>query len=139
MPALFPLRLALTKEQDEWLKKRSLALGESQGEIVSSLLDAEIGGENMSARLAELARLLAESEPRSRRMEVALTNTHEVMLAYVKELFRESSANLYRLNAAIDNMPDSILVRQKVNEYVRGREREMGEKLRALHLDGTDR
>jgi hypothetical protein len=133
MPALFPLRLALTKEQDEWLKQRSLASGKTGAEIVSALLEAEIGQANPTARLAEMVRLLSEAEARSRRLEATLEKQHEVVMLFLKEMYREGSANLYRIESVIDDFPDPILVRQRLNEYVRTRDREMGERLFALY------
>lgn len=132
MPALFPLRLALTKEQDEWLRKRSAASGKTGAEIVSALLEAEIGEANPTARLAEMVRLLAQAEARSQRLEATLEKQHQLMMVYIKDMFRVSSANLYRLNAIIDQMENPTHVRQIVNEFVRGQEREIQERIFAL-------
>ena len=134
MPALFPLRLALTKEQNEWLKRRSFDRERMPSEIVLGLLDDEIRQENISGRLAELTRLVAESEARSRRFEAALAVHQEVTTAYLHELFRESRGNLYRLESIILDMPDRDSVRRAVNEFVRSHEREMDERLKEIRL-----
>lgn len=132
MPALFPLRLALTKEQNEWLKQRFFERETSPLEIVLGLLEAEIRGENITGRLAELVRLGAESEARSRRLEASLAAHQEVITAYLHELFRESRANLYRLESIIADMPDAPSVRRMGNEFVRSHEREMAERVEEI-------
>ena len=134
MPALFPLRLALTKEQSEWLDKRSRTLGKPSAQIVSELLETEICGENTSGRLAELTRMVGESNARSHRLEKVMVMQHEVSQSYLKEIFRESSANLYRLEAIVADMDDPVSVRMLMNEYVRGLQRRMEEQVKIFEL-----
>ena len=133
MPALFPLRLALTQQQREWLTRRSLALGKLPAQIVSGLLDTEIDGENTAGKLAELIRMMGESDARIRRMETAMMGHHDVTKAYLGELFRESCASLYRLEAIVADMDDPVSVRMQMNEHLRKKEREMNERVRVLH------
>jgi hypothetical protein len=41
-------------------------------------------------------------------------------------------ANLYRLESIVEDMEDSVSVRARMNEFVRGVERSMKEKVRIL-------
>jgi hypothetical protein len=139
MPALFPLRLSLTKEQNEWLEGRGDKDGKTDAQVVSSLIDAEMRGENTAARLAELSRLLTESEARRRRLEEVLVSNTSAAMILLKELFRESSANLYRINQIVSQFDDPASERQLLNEFVRGKEREMEAALSRLTGRDTDR
>ena len=107
----------------------SFERGKDRSEIISALLDAEIRGENPSARLAELLRLVSESDARGRRLEASLAVHTEVTATYLSELFRESRTSLYRLESIVMDMPDPGEVRRLVNEFVRSHEREMEERL----------
>jgi hypothetical protein len=57
------------------------------------------------------------------RLEASKSDTDlKIVLSYVKEIFRESAANLYRLNAVIDEFPESEKIRAEVNDHVRKQE-----------------
>lgn len=139
MPALFPLRLSLTKEQNEWLEGRGDKDGKTDAQVVSSLIDAEMKGENTAARIAELTRLLTESEAQRRRFEELLVSNSTASMIILKEIFRESSANLYRINQIISQFENPAAERQLVNEFVRGQERELEATLSRLLGRDTDR
>lgn len=98
MPARFPLRLALTKEQNEWLKRRAFECEAMPSEIVLDRLDAESRQEDLTVRLAELTRLTAESEARSRRFEAALAVHQEGTTAYLDELSARAERTSTPLN-----------------------------------------
>ncbi len=55
----------------------------------------------------------------------------------MKEIFRESSANLYRLNAIVDEFEDPETVLAQVNEFVRKQESMMRLKVIKLHEEAN--
>jgi hypothetical protein len=122
MPANHTLHLGLTKVQMEWIERTAEEKGRSKSKVVQDIVDASMKSETLSQKLD----LVLEKNADFEKMVSSLVsiNTHqlEVVLAYVKEVFRESSANLYRLNAMIDEFPEPEKTRSEVNEFVRKQE-----------------
>jgi hypothetical protein len=122
MPANHTLHLGLTKVQMEWIERTAEEKGRSKSKVVQDIVDASMKSETLSQKLD----LVLEKNADFEKMVSSLVsiNTHqlEVFLAYVKEVFRESSANLYRLNAMIDEFPEPEKTRSEVNEFVRKQE-----------------
>lgn len=129
MPANHPIHLALTKEQNDWLETEFLRTGNLRSKIVQDLIDARRQGPATDGHAPKILDALSRMEAQQQRMAKETAVALSQVLLLVKEIFRESSANLYRLNAIIDDMPDPIHVRQRVNEFVRGQEREIQERL----------
>jgi hypothetical protein len=127
-----PLKIYLSDEQRRWIEKRSKEKKETLSRCVVSLIEEQMDEKSTDVLLRKITSTLdqvAISHTRKGDEMLALLHRTSVLL---KEVFRESSANLYRLNSIIDEMPNSILVRQKVNEFVRGRETEVLERLGAF-------
>ena len=135
MPALFPLHLALTEEQQNWIILESERTKKTKSKVVQDLIDAAKKGESHNEILREvpskLDQLKAQQHANSSEMNVQL----EIILAYVKEIFRESSANLYRLNAIVDEFEEPETVRSEVNEFVCKQESMMRLKVIKIHED----
>jgi hypothetical protein len=125
MPANYPLHLAFTKEQMEWLERESKRSDRTKSKIVQELVEAQRSGQSHHAVLKELDQK-TDKMLELQRASFANSDTQtQIILAFVKEIFRESSANLYRLNEVIDGFTDPEKVRFEVNEYVRKQESAM--------------
>ena len=125
MPSNFPLKLSLTEEQMKWVERISLRRESSKAKVVQDIIDASMKTEVLEQKLETMIKKNSEIE-NYLRVSVAQTYPQlEIILAYVKEIFRESSANLYRLNAVIDGFDAPEKVRAEVNEYVHKQESAM--------------
>lgn len=137
MPANYPLHLAFSKEQMEWLESESERYRRTKSKIVQDLVEAERKGESHHAMLRELSEKMDQLRAKE---QLNFANSFikiESILAYVKEIFRESSANLYRLNAVIDEFQDPEKVRASVNEFVRKQESEMRFRIHQILQDNS--
>ena len=119
------LKLYLTEEQKNWVERLSHDEQQPMSKCIANLIDAH---RDQKRREQKLDQILEDLENLQRSQKLSLSNSTsqlEIILAYVKEIFRESSANLYRLNAVIDEFAESEKVRFEVNEYVRKQESAM--------------
>lgn len=125
MPSNFPLKLSLTEEQMKWVERISLRRESSKAKVVQDFIEASMKTEVLEQKIETMIKKNTEIE---NYLRVSAAQTYpqlEIILAYVKEMFRESSANLYRLNAVIDEFAEPEKVRFEVNEYVRKQESAM--------------
>lgn len=122
MPANHTLHLGLTKVQMEWIERTAEEKGRSKSKVVQDIVDASMKSETLSQKLDLVLEKNAEFEKMVSSLVSINTHQIEIILAYVKEVFRESSANLYRLNAMIDEFPEPEKTRSEVNEFVRKQE-----------------
>lgn len=122
MPANHTLHLGLTKVQMEWIERTAEEKGRSKSKVVQDIVDASMKSETISQKLDLVLEKNAEFEKMVSSLVSINTHQIEIILAYVKEVFRESSANLYRLNAMIDEFPEPEKTRSDVNEFVRKQE-----------------
>jgi len=122
MPANHTLHLGLTKAQMEWIERTAEEKGRSKSKVVQDIIDASMKSETLSQKLDLVLEKNAEFEKMMSSLVSINTHQLEVVLAYVKEVFRESSANLYRLNAMIDEFPEPEKTRSEVNDFVRKQE-----------------
>jgi hypothetical protein len=119
------LKLYLTEDQKNWVERLSKDEQEPMSKCIANLIDAH---RDEKRRDQKLDLILEDLQNLQRNQKSLLSNSApqlEIILAYVKEIFRESSANLYRLNAVIDEFSESEKVRSEVNEYVRKQEATM--------------
>jgi hypothetical protein len=126
------LKLYLTEEQKSWVERLANDEQEPMSKCIAKLIDAY---RDQRGRDQKLDKMQTELEDLKTNQKLLLSNSTsqlEIILAYVKEIFRESSANLYRLNSMIDEFKDSESVRADVNEYVRKQESAM--RLRAIQI-----
>ena len=88
MPANHTLNLGLTKVQMEWIERTAEEKGRSKSKVVQDIVDASMKSETLSQKLD----LVLEKNADFEKMVSSLVsiNTHqlEVVLAYVKEVFR---------------------------------------------------
>ena len=133
MPALFPLHLALTEEQQNWIILESERTKKTKSKVVQDLVDAAKKNESYNEILLEVPLKFSQLENFQRVIASQMETQLEIVLAYVKEIFRESSANLYRLNAIVDEFEDPETVRAEVNEFVRKQESMMRLKVIKVH------
>lgn len=125
MAANFPLHISLTEAQMDWIAKASECTKKTKSKFVQDVIEASMKTEVLEQKLETMIKKNAEIE-NYLRVSVAQTYPQlEIILAYLKEIFRESSANLYRLNAVIDEFAEPEKVRFEVNEYVRKQESAM--------------
>jgi hypothetical protein len=136
MPANFPLHLALTKEQIEWLEVKSEDTGKSKSKLVQEMIELERKGESHHRMLTDLSAKLEQIKALEENFFANAFMQNDIVLAYVKEIFRESSASLYRLNAIVDEFPEPEKVRAEVNDFVRKQESKMREKVLQIHENG---
>lgn len=129
MPANFPLHLALTKEQIEWLEVKSEETGKSKSKLVQDMIEVERRGTSFDTLLTNVSAKLDQMKTLEQNFFANSLTQNEVILAYVKEIFRESSANLYRINSIIDEFAEPEKVRAEVNDYVRKQESLMRSKV----------
>ncbi|MEN9826545.1 MAG: hypothetical protein RI953_2290 [Pseudomonadota bacterium] len=122
MPANHTLHLGLTKVQMEWIERTAEEKGRSKSKVVQDIVDASMKSETLSQKLDLVLEKNADFEKMMSSLVSINTHQLEVVLAYVKEVFRESSANLYRLNAMIDEFPEPEKTRTEVNDFVRKQE-----------------
>ena len=122
MPANFPLHLALTKDQSEWLEAKSEDTGKSKSKLIQEMIEVERKGNSLPVLLTDLSLKLDNMRSTEQNFFANSFVQNEIIFAYVKELFRESSASLYRLNAIIDGFTEPEKVRAEVNEFVRKQE-----------------
>lgn len=123
------LKLYLTEEQKNWVERLSIDEQEPMSKCIANLIDAR---RDQRAREQKLDQILEDLHALQREQKLVFSSTIpqlEIILAYVKEIFRESSANLYRLNAVIDEFPEAEKVRSQVNEHVRQQESVMRAKV----------
>ena len=125
MPANYTLHLGLTKTQMDWITRASGDTRKTKSKFVQDIIDASMKTEVLEQKIETMIKKNSEIE-NYLRVSVAQTYPQlEIILAYVKEIFRESSANLYRLNAVIDGFDAPEKVRAEVNEYVHKQESAM--------------
>lgn len=116
------LKLYLTEEQKNWVQRLSYDEQVPMSKCIAKLIDAH---RDQKRREQKLDKILEDLQNLERNQKSFFGNFNpqlEIILAYVKEIFRESSANLYRLNAVIDEFSEPEKVRAEVNEYVRKQE-----------------
>ena len=122
MPANHTIHLAVTKSQMQWIERTADEKGRSKSKVVQDIIDASMKNETLSQKLDVVLEKNINLEEIMSSLFSSNAYQLEVILAYVKEVFRESSANLYRLNAMIDEFPDPDKTRSEVNEFVRKQE-----------------
>jgi transcriptional regulator NrdR family protein len=125
MPANNTLHLGLTKSQMDWISRASEDTKKSKSRFVQDIIDASMKSEVLEQKIETMIKKTSDLENYLRVSVAQISPQLEIILAYVKEIFRESSANLYRLNAVIDEFSESEKVRSEVNEYVRKQEATM--------------
>lgn len=125
MPANNTLHLGLTKSQMDWISRASEDIKKSKSRFVQDIIDASMKSEVLEQKIETMIKKTSDLENYLRASVAQNSPQLEIILAYVKEIFRESSANLYRLNAVIDEFSESEKVRSEVNEYVRKQESTM--------------
>jgi len=116
------LKLYLTEEQKKWVEQLSIDEQEPMSKCIANLIDAH---RDRDARDQKLDQIIEDLHELQRNQKLVFSSTMpqlEIILAYVKEVFRESSANLYRLNAMIDEFPEPEKTRTEVNDFVRKQE-----------------
>lgn len=97
----------------------------TKSKFVQDVIEASMKTEVLEQKIETMIKKNTEIE-NYLRVSVAQTYPQlEIILAYVKEIFRESSANLYRLNAVIDGFDSPDKVRAEVNDYVHKQESAM--------------
>ena len=106
----------------EWIERTAEEKGRSKSKVVQDIIDASMKSETLSQKLDLVLEKNADFEKMMSSLVSINTHQLEVVLAYVKEVFRESSANLYRLNAMIDEFPEPEKTRSEVNDFVRKQE-----------------
>lgn len=122
MPASFAIHLALTEEQMAWLHAECVRTQKTKSKIIQEILEAHRSGSSLMDMHQQLSAKLDEMAARQRQDTSKTSTDLQILSSYVKEIFRESAANLYRLNAVIDEFKDSDRVRDEVNDYVRKQE-----------------
>jgi septal ring factor EnvC (AmiA/AmiB activator) len=130
-----PLKIYLTDEQKHWIETKAEEKNTTLSKFLVSLLEAEMDGTTTERELKKLDERLARIESHQKNSFEDVIGSQVACLAYVKELFRESAANLYRLNAVIEDMPDALSVRQSLNRFVREKEKELQEKVAEFHAE----
>lgn len=125
MPANHPLHLSLTKSQMEWLTKRSDDANKSKSKFVQELIEASQKNELLLQKIDLQTQKTSDLDGNLRSAMTHISPQLEIILAYVTEIFRESSANLFRINAMVDEFENSEKVRREVNEFVRKQESAM--------------
>lgn len=133
MPANYTLHLGLTKEQMEWISRNADEAQKSKSKFVQDIIEASKKNERLEQKLESMITKISEMERLSQSMFAQTSPQLEIILAYVKEIFRESSANLYRLNAMVDEFAEPETVRSEVNEFVRKQESMMRLKVLKAH------
>jgi hypothetical protein len=137
MPANHPIHLSLTQEQSDWLEREFQRTGNLRSKIVQDLIDAARRGKTSAIRVEDLELQTSKVTSLQREFHETVRTQLEVHSAYLKEMFRESAANLYRLEAIVEDMDDSISVRMKMNEHVRRKEREVQETIASTRAGVT--
>ena len=137
MLVALPLHLALTEEQNNWIILESERTKKTKSKIVQDLIDAAKKNESYNEILLEVPLKFSQLENFQRAIASQMETQLEIVLAYVKEIFRESSANLYRLNAIVDEFEDPETVRAEVNEFVRKQEAMMRLKVIKVHEEAN--
>lgn len=128
MAANHPLHLSLTKSQMEWLTKRSEDTNKSKSKFVQELIEASQKNELLLQKVDLLTQKTSDLDGNLRSAMTHISPQLEIILAYVTEIFRESSANLFRINAMVDEFEEPEKVRREVNEFVRKQESAMRSK-----------
>ena len=137
MPANHPIHLALTQEQTDWLEREFERTGNLRSKIVQDLIDAARKGKTSGVRVEDLELQTSKVTSLQRQFQESMQTQMDVHSAYLKEMFRESAANLYRLEAIVEDMDDPISVRMQMNEHVRNKERELLERVSMLRAGVT--
>lgn len=125
MPANFPLHLALTQEQSDWILEESKRTQKTKSKIVQDLIEDQRLGKSHGVMMNVLSEKIDQMRATQ---QVHFTNSDsqvEIVLAYIKEVFRESAANLFRINAIIDDFQEPEKMRSEVNNFVREQENYM--------------
>lgn len=122
MPAHHTLHLGLTKSQMEWIEKTSQDSKRSKSKLIQDLITAHQKTESLEEKLSVVIQKNTQLETHLHALGEQVQTQLEILLTYVKEIFRESAANLYRLNAVIDEFAEPEKVRFEVNEFVRQQE-----------------
>jgi hypothetical protein len=94
MPANYPIHLALTKEQMEWLETEFRRTGNSRSKVVQDLIEAARRGESSGLQVKDLELQTSKVISLQKEFHEQVSMQLEVHLAYLKEIFRESAANL---------------------------------------------
>jgi hypothetical protein len=114
----FVLKLYLTKEQKKWVEHLSQLKQEPMSKCIANLIEAQRNGKNWEQKLGHILENLENLKVNQSKEHSSSASQLKIILSYLKEIFRESSANLYRINSIIDEFTDSETVRADVNEYV---------------------
>ncbi len=122
MPANHTIHLAVTKSQMQWIERTAEEKGRSKSKVVQDIIDASMKKETLYQKMDELLEKSINLEGMMSSLFSSNAYQLEVIMAYLKEVFRESSANLYRLNAMIDEFPEPEKTRSEVNDFVRKQE-----------------
>ena len=123
-----PFKIYLSDEQKRWVETRAQQEGTTLSRFIVALIEDRMEEKSTQLLLRKVLESLSKVEGQQASLGAQIVPHLDATLTYVKEIFRESSANLYRMNAVIDEMPNGLSLRQRLNEFVRDREREFQER-----------
>jgi hypothetical protein len=122
------IKVYLTSDQMRWVEARAKSEKSTLSKTLVSLVEEYMEEKSTELLLRKVLESLSRLEGQQAILRAQVVPQLDASLTYVKEIFRESSANLYRMNAVIDEMPNGLSLRQRLNEFVRDRERELHER-----------
>lgn len=123
-----PFKIYLSEDQKRWIETRAQQQGTTLSKFIVALIEERMEEKSTEVLLRKVLESLSKVEGQQANLGAQVVPHLDATLTYVKEIFRESSANLYRMNAVIDEMPNALSLRQRLNEFVRDREREFQER-----------
>ncbi len=127
------LKLYLTEEQKNWVERLSHEEQVPMSKCIVNLIDAHRDQKRHEQKLDQILEDLQNVQSNQKLLLSNSSSQLEIILTYLKEVFRESAANLYRLNAMVDEFADSEKIRAEVNTFVRQQESMMRSKALQIH------
>lgn len=131
-----PLKIYLSDDHKRWVEARAKEEKTTLSRFLVSLIEEQMEEKSTEFLLRKVLTSLSRLEGQQASLKTEVVPNLDASLTYLKEIFRESSANLYRMNAVIDEMPNALTMRQRLNEFVREREREFFERTRERNQEG---
>ncbi len=137
MKATTHVKVYLTSEQRRWIETRAKQEKTTLSRGLVSLIEEHMEEKSTETLLKKVLESISKLEAQQATCRSEVLQNFDESIVYLKEMFRESAANLYRLEAIVEDMDDSISVRMKMNEHVRRKEREVQEAIASTRAGVT--
>lgn len=127
------LKIYLNAEQKSWVEALSRTHEVPMSKCIVNLIESLRNHRSQDEKLDAIYAKIENSALTQHAQFTISAPQNEILLAYIKEIFRESAANLFRINAIVAEFPEHEKVRAEVNNYVREQENTMRSKCAQIH------